>query len=601
MSMLDELAERNARRQRLRAEAAAEIRVGGGKLHARMNGLKELTSLEIDPELLRSGDLATLESLVIEAYTRLKPMADYEAWKAVARDIDSSLPKHRDLHRDPRTKDLLGYSDPELMAGLRYYWQRRGWSLAELARRSDFKPRMIVDLIEGRYQAKDEAVADLRKALAGVLEISEASLLRGGAEQLGRLRIVEIARRLTLWDHSSPGDFERHESGFWRAAYARFQEILKRHGTEEPIHGLLAAWDAGELELESCRSSAESAVNGERGRYVFDVGQECAELSAALRFYRQERRWTPQRLSAESGVDIETTERWLDGEALSRSTFWHSRRAFSRAFGLSEDELCDKGQEILTPRIMEEMATLFLLRGDGSFEVFKELAAGWLRAEIRQVWREEWWALALKKLEAIDPSDYLDPVSIAALRHYWNKTKWSPEELTGRCRMSRDTLIDLLENRYGNVPSVRAYSKPLSEAFGIAEETFRRKGYEIVEPLLFERIADMFAGANAAARRRTRHELKNEDTPGLRLAYMRLQKLQRRYKKRDLRQALRAFREDDGTFDDFAIEEIDPGREDESWRLDLARLSDDLKEKREAGVDIPSAPVPFGLMIDPSG
>ena len=62
--------------QRVLVNASA----GGGAVSVEMNGLKELVSLKIDPETVKSGDLDMLQDLIIAAVNEASRKAD-EAMK----------------------------------------------------------------------------------------------------------------------------------------------------------------------------------------------------------------------------------------------------------------------------------------------------------------------------------------------------------------------------------------------------------------------------------------------------------------------------------------------------------------------------------------
>jgi hypothetical protein len=53
--------------QKKMAETVVEASVGGGTVHVRMNGQKQLLSIFIDPEAVKSGDVEMLQDLVLAA------------------------------------------------------------------------------------------------------------------------------------------------------------------------------------------------------------------------------------------------------------------------------------------------------------------------------------------------------------------------------------------------------------------------------------------------------------------------------------------------------------------------------------------------------
>jgi len=53
--------------QRKMAETTVEATSGGGSVSVRMNGQKQVVSIKIDPEVVKSGDLEMLQDLVTAA------------------------------------------------------------------------------------------------------------------------------------------------------------------------------------------------------------------------------------------------------------------------------------------------------------------------------------------------------------------------------------------------------------------------------------------------------------------------------------------------------------------------------------------------------
>lgn len=69
--------------QKRMQETIVEATAGGGAITVKMDGRKQLLSLRIDPEALKSGDLEMLEDLVLAAVN--------EAGRKIDAQMESSL------------------------------------------------------------------------------------------------------------------------------------------------------------------------------------------------------------------------------------------------------------------------------------------------------------------------------------------------------------------------------------------------------------------------------------------------------------------------------------------------------------------------------
>lgn len=62
--------------QKKMQETVVEASAGGGAVTAKMDGRKQLLSLHIDPEVLKSGDVEMLQDLVLAAVNEAARQAD---------------------------------------------------------------------------------------------------------------------------------------------------------------------------------------------------------------------------------------------------------------------------------------------------------------------------------------------------------------------------------------------------------------------------------------------------------------------------------------------------------------------------------------------
>jgi DNA-binding YbaB/EbfC family protein len=77
--------------QRELAELEIEAAVGGGMVAVKMNGLKDLIAVHIDPEVLDSKDPAMLEDLILAAYREAGRQVD-EAMRGRLGSMAGGLP-----------------------------------------------------------------------------------------------------------------------------------------------------------------------------------------------------------------------------------------------------------------------------------------------------------------------------------------------------------------------------------------------------------------------------------------------------------------------------------------------------------------------------
>ncbi|HSA92667.1 MAG TPA: YbaB/EbfC family nucleoid-associated protein [Terriglobales bacterium] len=78
--MLSMAREKYAELQKKMEETVVEASAGGGSVTVRMNGRKQILSLAIDPEAVRSGDVEMLQDLVLAAVNEASRKAE-EAMK----------------------------------------------------------------------------------------------------------------------------------------------------------------------------------------------------------------------------------------------------------------------------------------------------------------------------------------------------------------------------------------------------------------------------------------------------------------------------------------------------------------------------------------
>jgi hypothetical protein len=81
--MLSMAREKYAELQKKMEETVVEASAGGGSVTVRMNGRKQILSLTIDPEAVRSGDVEMLQDLVLAAVNEAARKAEEEMKKGM--------------------------------------------------------------------------------------------------------------------------------------------------------------------------------------------------------------------------------------------------------------------------------------------------------------------------------------------------------------------------------------------------------------------------------------------------------------------------------------------------------------------------------------
>lgn len=69
--------------QRKMQETVVEASAGGGTVTARMDGRKQLLSLKIDPEAVKSGDVEMLQDLILAAINEASRKVDTQTQSTV--------------------------------------------------------------------------------------------------------------------------------------------------------------------------------------------------------------------------------------------------------------------------------------------------------------------------------------------------------------------------------------------------------------------------------------------------------------------------------------------------------------------------------------
>ena len=78
--------------QKKMQETVVEATSGGGAITAKMDGRKQLLSLRIDPEAVKSGDVEMLQDLILAAVNDAQRKADEELQKSMGGMLGGRVP-----------------------------------------------------------------------------------------------------------------------------------------------------------------------------------------------------------------------------------------------------------------------------------------------------------------------------------------------------------------------------------------------------------------------------------------------------------------------------------------------------------------------------
>lgn len=81
-------------------EITAEGEAGGGMVKARVNGKKELLSIEVEPELFKPDDARLTQDLIVAAVNNALRKVEEEAKEEMAKVTDGMMPKIPGLDLD---------------------------------------------------------------------------------------------------------------------------------------------------------------------------------------------------------------------------------------------------------------------------------------------------------------------------------------------------------------------------------------------------------------------------------------------------------------------------------------------------------------------
>lgn len=140
-------------------------------IELRMAGDKTLVGLKIAPEIIAEGQIEDLEEALKQGVHRARLIADYQAaWRfAELTEIEELL---KEGANPPRgfVEEVRSMPVPELNAAILSLLERRSWSLADLAERSQIEPRILEELMVGTYRPFEATKGD--KTLAGVIDLT---------------------------------------------------------------------------------------------------------------------------------------------------------------------------------------------------------------------------------------------------------------------------------------------------------------------------------------------------------------------------------------------------------------------------------------------
>ncbi len=164
----------------------------------RTAGDQTLVGLKIPPEIIAEWQPEDLEETLKEGVHRARLAADYQAaWRfAELTEIQEMLLK---AVKPPQgfVEEVRPMPVPELNAAILSLLERRSWSLADLAERSQIELRILHELLTGIYRPLDSTKGD--QTLAAVIHLAVPIARAFGVSplrlwQVGRARIAAHQR-----------------------------------------------------------------------------------------------------------------------------------------------------------------------------------------------------------------------------------------------------------------------------------------------------------------------------------------------------------------------------------------------------------------------